>query len=130
MPLLDQGQAVSFVYTTDVERSVAWYRDVLGATVRERDDYGASLAGAGALLRITMLPAVTPSEHPVAGWEVASVAAWADALEKHGVRFTVYDGMGQDERGIWTGPDGSRLAWFADPDGNMLMISEAAAAGA
>lgn len=129
MTLFDRGTPVAFVYTSDVERSIAWYRDVLGAAVREHDDYGAYLTGGAGLLRITALPALTPSEHPVVGWEVTDLAAWADALESHGVRFTSYDGMGQDERGIWTGPDGSRLAWFADPDGNVLMLSQRGTGG-
>jgi predicted enzyme related to lactoylglutathione lyase len=120
------SKAVTFLYTADVDRCIAWYRYVLGATVRERDDYGAFLDNAGALLRVTALPDFKPSEHPVAGWEVTDLAAAAGELRENGISFTVYEGMGQDEQGIWNGPDGSRLAWFSDPDGNVLMLTQQA----
>jgi len=71
------------------------------------------------------LPSVIPSEHPVVGWDVPDLAAVGRTLGEKGVRFTVYDGLGQDEHGIWTSPDGkSRLAWFLDPDDNVLMLTE------
>jgi catechol 2,3-dioxygenase-like lactoylglutathione lyase family enzyme len=120
---------VTFLYTADVDRCVGWYRDVLGAGLRDRDDHGAFLDSAGALLRVTALPNFKPTEHPVAGWEVTDLAAAALELREKGVTFTVYDGMGQDEQGIWNGPDGSRLAWFSDPDGNVLMLNQQGSAG-
>lgn len=129
MSIAEHSKVVAFLYTADVERSIAWYRDVLGASLRERDDYGASLDSAGALLRITGLPDVTPSEHPVAGWEVDDLTSLGTRLRAQGVQFTVYEGFGQDELGIVTSPDGGRMAWFSDPDGNVLMLSQQAAGG-
>lgn len=126
MSITERSKAVGFLYTADVDRSMAWYRDVLGATVRDRDDYGAFLESAGALLRVTALPDFTPSEHPVAGWEVLDLAKVGEALRGHGVHFTVYEGLGQDEGGIVTSADGGRMAWFSDPDGNVLMLSQQA----
>jgi predicted enzyme related to lactoylglutathione lyase len=120
------GLAVAFVYTADRDRAIAFYRDVLGATVRDSDDYGDFLAVNGALVRLTMLPDYEPGPHPVLGWEVADIAGAADALEAAGAPLTRYEGMGQDERGITTAPDGGKLAFFADADGNVLMLNQSA----
>ncbi|MCW3796404.1 VOC family protein [Sphingomonas sp. BN140010] len=128
MPVLSGSTVIAFLYTTDVERCIRWYGDVLALEARSRDEYGAELvvSGApGAMVRVTALPSFTPSEHPVVGWDVPDMAAVGRALGDKGVRFTIYDGMGQDEHGICTSPDGkSRLAWFSDPDGNVLMLTE------
>jgi catechol 2,3-dioxygenase-like lactoylglutathione lyase family enzyme len=128
MPVLDGATVTAFLYTTDVERCLGWYGDVLGLQVRSRDDYGAELmvpGTSGAVIRVTGLPSFTPSEHPALGWDVPDLAAVGRTLGEKGIRFTVYGGMGQDEHGIWTSPDGtSRLAWFPDPDGNVLMLTE------
>lgn len=126
----DCSTPVTFLYTADVARCIGWYRDVLGARLRERDDHGAFLTSAGFLLRITALPDLKPTGHPVAGWEVTDLAVAARELRETGISFTVYEGMGQDDQGIWTGPDGSRLAWFSDPDGNVLMLNQQAPGGA
>jgi catechol 2,3-dioxygenase-like lactoylglutathione lyase family enzyme len=63
----------------------------------------------------------------IAGWRVGDIAATVRALEAKGVRFTRYDGMDQDELGIWTAPGGDKVAWFTDPDGNTLSLTEFAA---
>ena len=64
--------------------------------------------------------------HPVLGWNVDDIAAAAEALRDRGVEFTIYEGMGQDALGIWTAPDGkTKVAFFADPDGNVLTLSQA-----
>ena len=58
------------------------------------------------------------------GWEVPDIVAAAKALKEAGVSLTIYQGFGQDENGIWTAPGGDRVAWFRDPDGNVLSISQ------
>jgi predicted enzyme related to lactoylglutathione lyase len=118
------GLPVAFVYTSDRDRALAFYGDVLGATVKDSDDYGDFLAVKGALVRLTMLPDFEPGPHPVLGWDVADIQAAADALESAGAAITRYEGMGQDPRGITTSPDGGKMAFFADPDGNVLMLTQ------
>lgn len=60
------------------------------------------------------------------GWNVSDIVAAAKDLRARGVAFTIYDGMGQDELGVWTSPDGkAKVAWFSDPDGNVLSLSQA-----
>jgi hypothetical protein len=56
----------------------------------------------------------------VAGWGVPDVAVTVEALTGLGVGFNRYEGLEQDDLGIWTAPGGDRVAWFADPDGNTL----------
>lgn len=62
--------------------------------------------------------------HPVLGWDVGDIRAAIEALRGKGIEFTIYEGFGQDELGVWTSPDGkAKVAWFADPDGNVLSLS-------
>ena len=81
---------------------------------------------AGALLRVTVLPDYHAHPHPVLGWNVRDINATVLWMRARGVVFTVYEGLGQDELGIWTAPDGqSKIAWFADPDATVLSVSQA-----
>jgi predicted enzyme related to lactoylglutathione lyase len=118
------GLPVAFVYVGDRDRALAFYRDVLGARLHDSDDYGDFLAVNGALVRLTVLPDYEPGPHPVLGWEVDDIVAVAKALESRGTALSRFEGMGQDELGITTSPDGGKMAFFADPDGNALMLTQ------
>ncbi len=77
-------------------------------------------------LRVTEVPGHLASAHPVLGWQVPDIAATVRALAAKGVAMTIYEGMGQDALGIWTSPDGAaKVAFFADPDGNGLSLTQA-----
>lgn len=117
------ARAIAFVYVADRARGVAFYRDTLGLELVESDDYGDLFASGDARVRMTAMADHRPGPHPVLGWDVADLGEAADALVAKGVELLIYPGFGQDERGIWTAPDGSQLAWFSDPDGNVLMLS-------
>jgi hypothetical protein len=78
----------------------------------------------GVMLRIGKMPAFTPAQNTVLGWESSDIAAAVDSLVQKGVVFQHYPNMGQDERGICTFPTGDKVAWFKDPDGNVLSISQ------
>jgi hypothetical protein len=80
------------------------------------------------MLRVTPVPDLAVQSFTIAGWRVDDMAATVRALEAKGVRFTRYDGMDQDELGIWTAPSGDKVAWFTDPDGNTLSLTEFAVA--
>lgn len=126
---MDIGQSatpVAFLYVSDRDRALDFYRGVLGAALRSSDGFGDFLDLGQALVRMTVMPDHQPHPHPVLGWNVADIAAAAVALRDRGVIFTIHEGMGQDALGIWTSPDGaSKVAFFADPDGNVLMLSQA-----
>jgi catechol 2,3-dioxygenase-like lactoylglutathione lyase family enzyme len=120
------GTPVAFISVSERERALTFYRDVLGLELRSSDGFGDFLQLEGALLRVTVLPDYHAHAHPVLGWNVRDIVATVQSIRARGVVFTVYEGMGQDELGIWTSPDGqSKVAWFADPDGNVLSVSQA-----
>lgn len=125
MTTLSEARAVAFVQVSDRERALAFYQGVLGLRLRSSDGFGDFLEFGGALLRMTAVPDWKAGPHPVLGWDVPDIAAAVRALTARGVRFTVYEGFGQDELGVWTSPDGAaKVAWFADPDGNVLSLSQ------
>ena len=120
------GTPVAFVNVTNRERALGFYRDTLGLSLRSSDDFGDFLDMGRGLLRMTVMADHKAHAHPVVGWNVEDIRAAAEALRERGVTFAVYDGMGQDELGIWTAPDQkTKVAWFADPDGNVLSLSQA-----
>lgn len=120
------AQPVAFINVTDRERGLAFYSDTLGLPVRSSDDFGDFLEAGPALIRLTALPDHQAHPHPVFGWNVDDISAAAQQLRDQGVVFTIYEGMGQDALGVWTAPDGrAKVAWFADPDGNVLSLSQA-----
>ncbi|MGB7737775.1 MAG: VOC family protein [Steroidobacteraceae bacterium] len=121
-----EGMPVAFLSVSQRERALTFYRDVLGFELRSSDGFGDFVQLEGALLRITVLPDFHASPHPVLGWNVLDVVSTVRSMRDRGVVFTVYEGMGQDDLGIWTAPDGqAKVAWFADPDGNVLSLSQA-----
>ena len=89
------------------------------------DPYALVYQIAGMELRLSKVPNHTPLPFTVLDWQVTSISDAHATLSGQGVEFTIYDGMGQDENGIWTSPDGgARILWFKDPDGNVLSVSE------
>ncbi len=124
MPLA-HARPVAFVITRDRGAAEAFYGETLGLVRRPDEPFAAVFDMAGVDLRITEVPDHAPSPHPVLGWDVPDIEATVTALAQNGVACTIYDGMGKDERGIWTSPDGtSKVAFFPDPDGNVLALSQ------
>ena len=122
---LADSPSIAFVNTRDRKASEAFYGDTLGLRRLPGDPFAAVFDLAGVKLRITEVPDFAPSAHPVLGWQVEDIAATAEALAAKGVRFTIYEGMGQDALGIWTAPDGTaKVAFFPDPDGNALSLTQ------
>jgi catechol 2,3-dioxygenase-like lactoylglutathione lyase family enzyme len=76
------------------------------------------------MLRLAITPEHAPSQWTVLGWRVPDIAAAVAGLSEAGIRFERYEFLTQDEAGIWTTPTNARVAWFRDPDGNLLSISE------
>ena len=125
MTIWQGARGVAFVHVRDRAVAKAFYGGALALPLAADDEYGEFYALGDGLLRVTALPDFQPSPHPVAGLHVPDVAATVRALAGQGVRMLIYPGMGQDEAGVWASPDGRwRIAWFADPDGNVLSLSE------
>ena len=112
------------ISVSDMNRSVAFYRDVLGLRHVETGPFACVFDAGGTMLRVTPVPGLAARPFTVAGWQVPDIDAAVRALAGQGVEFTRYDGMAQDDLGIWATPGGDRIAWFTDPDGNTLSLTE------
>ena len=125
MDPLQSATPVTFLYVSDRDRALAFYCETLGFSLHSADSFGDFIDLGGAMLRMTVIPDNKAHAHPVLGWNVDDISAAVDALLARGIAFAIYQGMGQDERGIWTAPNGgSKVAFFADPDGNVLSLAQ------
>jgi catechol 2,3-dioxygenase-like lactoylglutathione lyase family enzyme len=124
--MLQASDLVAFVAAVDLYRARAFYAETLGLPVLQHDDFACVLDAHGTKIRVTAVPAVARGGYTVLGWQVADLEAEIRDLTARGVAFLRYDGMNQDEHGIWTTPAGERVAWFADPDGNTLSLTQEA----
>ena len=122
--MLGSCDLIAFVATTDLDRARAFYEGVLGLPVAEQTDFACVFDSGGTMLRVTAAPSVAQPGYTVLGWRVTGITAVVRELVAKGVVFLHFDGMNQDEDGIWTTPGGDRVAWFADPDGNTLSLTE------
>lgn len=122
--MLESSDLVAFAATSNPSRARAFYEEVLGLRVVEQNDYACVLDAHGTMLRITTVPAVARPGYTVLGWRVADIQATVRGLAANGVTFTRYEGMDQDQHGVWTTPGGDKVAWFADPDGNTLSLTQ------
>ena len=122
--MLESSDLVAFVAATDLDRARDFYEQTLGLPVLEQNDFACVLDAHGTMLRVTAVHQVARAGYTVLGWHVTDIAAAVRDLAGRGVAFLRYDGMDQDEQGIWTAPSGARVAWFADPDGNTLSLTQ------
>jgi predicted enzyme related to lactoylglutathione lyase len=121
---LDHASLVAFVPTTDLDRAREFYAGVLGLTFDSISPFACVFTSGGTTLRVTLVGQLTPQPFTVLGWAVEDIAALAAKLVAAGIEPKRVDGAEQDELGIWTAPDGTRVLWFADPDGNTLSLSQ------
>lgn len=125
MTALASAKPVVIIATRDRAISLPFYRDTLGLPLLAEDPYAAVLGMNGAVIRLSTISDWIPHAHTVFGFEVADIATTIRVLTGRGVKFIVYPGFGQSEDGVWTAPDGNaKVAWFNDPDGNNLSLTE------
>lgn len=117
-------RVVTFLMTLDPAAALQFYRGTLGLAFLRDDGFALVFDMEGVMLRIAKAGQFTPAKHTVLGWEVDDIGATVDRMAKKGVAFERYPNMGQDERAICTFPNGDRVAWFRDPDGNLLSLSQ------
>src|SRR5215831_8454877 len=122
--MLASGKMIGFVITKDYDKARAFYEGKLGGKFESHDQFALAVRIGGHQMRIVKLAKFTPLESTVLGWEVQDIEAAAAWLRGRGVEFEKYPFIQDRERGIWTAPGGSKVAWFKDPDGNVLSISE------
>jgi catechol 2,3-dioxygenase-like lactoylglutathione lyase family enzyme len=124
--VLGDAELVAFVPVRDAVAARAFYASTLGLRVLEDGPFALVLDAHGTTLRVTPVAELRPQPFTVVGWRVGDLDATVAHLTARGVRFHRYDGMDQDAAGIWQSPGGDRVAWFADPDGNTLSLTEPA----
>jgi catechol 2,3-dioxygenase-like lactoylglutathione lyase family enzyme len=127
--MLTDAPMIAFTATTDLERSHAFYAGVVGLRHVETSPFANVYDANGTALRVTRVDTVAVAPYTVLGWSVRDIHAAIAGLEARGVTFDRFAGVDQDPAGVWTAPGGTRVAWFRDPDGNRLSVSQAPDAG-
>lgn len=122
--MLKTRPIIAFVATTNSSRAKAFYAKTLGLRLVSEDGFALAFDAGGTMLRVAIVQALQPAGYTVLGWIVPDVARAVRALVKRGVTFQRYEWMTQDDLGIWSAPSGARVAWFSDPDGNTLSLTE------
>jgi predicted enzyme related to lactoylglutathione lyase len=122
--MLAGAKLMGFVLTTDYEKARAFYEGKVGLTFVSLDQFALAMRAGENMIRITKMPNFTPLQSTVLGWEVRDIEAAVAWLQKRGVEFEKYPFAQDRERGIWTAPNGDRVAWFKDPDGNVLSVAQ------
>jgi catechol 2,3-dioxygenase-like lactoylglutathione lyase family enzyme len=125
MPLLASSRIAAFSATANPDRAKVFYRDQLGLKLVSDEPYALVFDANGTMLRVQKVKEVGEAKYTSLGWNVSDIAAMMDELEKAGVTFERYGFPGQDEKGIWTAPgSAAKVAWFKDPDGNILSLAQ------
>ncbi len=120
--MLTNAKLQTLICTTRLEEAECFYRDVLGLTRTGTSDGAIIFDVGGSDLRLSPVPSLTPSEHTVLGFAVEDVDAVVAGLSEQGIPFVTFDGFPHEESGLLNTPDGSRVAWIRDPDGNLLSL--------
>jgi len=121
--MLGSIDIVAFVPTRDAEKARAFYVGVLGLRFVKDDGFALVLDANGIMVRVAKAQ-FTPAPFTILGWQVPDIEKMVTGLREKGVQFERFGFFEQDELGIWTAPGGDKVAWFKDPDGNMLSVSQ------
>ena len=122
--MLGECEVIAFTQTIQPDRAKAFYREILGLRFQEESPFALVFMAGRTMLRVQKVREFSPLPFTALGWRVSDIAAVGEELSKRGVVFERYAGMPQDDAGIWTTPDGAKVAWFKDPDGNVLSLTQ------
>ena len=122
--MLASGKLAGFLATTDYDKAREFYEGKLGFEFVRLDQYALVMRVGGHSIRISKIPNFTPRQGTVLGWEVTDIVAVASWLRDRGVELEKYPFVQDHELGIWTAPGGAKVAWFQDPDGNILSVGQ------
>jgi catechol 2,3-dioxygenase-like lactoylglutathione lyase family enzyme len=123
-PMAELNKIVAFVATRNADRAREFYRDKLGLKFVSDDGFALVFDIAGTMVRIARVKELSLAPYTVLGWEVQDIENAVSDLAKKGVAFERFPGLAQDAQGIWAAPGGAKVAWFKDPDGNILSLSQ------
>ena len=125
--MLGSADVIAFVPTRNPAKARTFYEKTLGLEFVSEDPFALVFDAHGVTLRIANVSSVVdfkPAPFTILGWQVPSAEKAVQALTKKGVKFERFPGMNQDKVGIWSSPSGAHVAWFKDPDGNILSVTE------
>ena len=122
--MLGKCDIIAFVTTADGKRARKFYEGTLGLRIVEDTPFALEIDAHGTMLRVAKAREVLLAPYTLLGWKVPDIKKTVSALTAKGVKFERYEGMGQDKSGIWKSPSGAKVAWFKDPDGNTLSLTQ------
>ncbi len=122
--VLGTNSVIGFIPTKDFAQARAFYEGVLSLHLTATDDFALVFESGGTMIRVVKVGAFQSAPYTILGWQVPDASQAVSVLAARGVAFERYPGMAQDAHGIWTAPGGARVAWFKDPDGNVLSVSQ------
>jgi len=122
--MLARAKLVAFAATSDAQTAKHFYQDILGLPLLEDSPFALAFDAHGTQLRVQKVEKVIVLGYTVLGWQVNDIAAMVGQLKDKGVVFEVFSGLDQNEMGIWQSPSGAKVAWFKDPAGHVLSLTE------
>ncbi len=122
--MLFSSKLMAFLRTTDSEKARHFYGNVLGLKFVADEHFALVFMARGVMVRISKVEAMDPASHTVLGWDVDDIGSTVLSLTAKGVAFERVSGMQQDAIGVWVSPSGAKVAWFKDPDGNVLSLTQ------
>jgi catechol 2,3-dioxygenase-like lactoylglutathione lyase family enzyme len=122
--MLASAKLMGFLFTKDYDRARAFFESNLGFQFVSLDQFALVMKAGDTSIRIVKIPTFVPAQGTVLGWQVQNIEAVVDWLAARGVVFEKYPFVQDRQRGIWTAPGGDKVAWFKDPDGNVLSVSQ------
>ena len=122
--MLDTSKPIAFIPTRDAGRARTFFENTLNLRFLSDDGFALNFVTSGILLRVVRVGEFSPQIFTIFGWDVPDVEAAVSELSSRGVEFLHIHGMQQSASGVWTAPSGAKVAWFKDPDGNTLSVSQ------
>ncbi|MDE1192764.1 MAG: VOC family protein [Arachidicoccus sp.] len=122
--MLADKKLKAFVPTVKPSEAKLFYQDILGLKLLSEDNFALEFDANGTLLRVIIVQDLTPQQFTVLGWNVDDIVSVIKQLNGKNIFCERYGFFEQDDLGIWTSPNGSKVAWFKDPDGNVLSLTE------
>ena len=120
----DLRQPISFLATDKPKNARIFFSEILGLKLLETSPFALVFADGEHVLRVQIVSELHPAVHTVHGWQVTNITSEIEELVAKGVRFLRFDQLPQDAVGVWTSPDGHKIAWFDDPSGNVLSLTQ------
>ena len=122
--MLSENEIMGFIPTKNGAKARAFYEGQLGLRFISDDPFALVVESHGTIIRITKIENFTPFPFTILGWRVSNIEAEVGSFTSRGVSFERFPGLDQNDLGIWTSPDRTKVAWFKDPDGNLLSLSQ------